>query len=162
MQMLLPPVATTAQGSSLVKPMDLGADDLASMEDTVYNASESSFNSSSDYDSETPLEDHPEEDSEVNYHDSEPTAPPDNMVMELPEEDPDPVMEDANMPDSTTIPLLSVGVQQQTLGAGPPTAPYGTLQPGFCFGRPRWMGVSHSSQYCMTHHSQYWHSLLPQ
>jgi len=70
----------------------------------------------------TPSEDTPEEDSEEDYPDSDPMAPPDDMVTELPEEDPDPAMEEANIPDSTTIPLSSVGVQQQTLGAGPPMA----------------------------------------
>ncbi len=45
--------------------------------------------------------------------------------MELSEEDLDPVTDDADMPDSSTLPLLSVGDQQQTLGTGPPMAPYG-------------------------------------
>ncbi len=52
------------------------------------------------------------------------------MVMKLPEEDLDLFMEVTNMLDTTTIPLSSVGVQQQTLGVGPPWPPYGTLQPG--------------------------------
>jgi len=104
--------------------VDLDGDDLASMVDTIYDASESSSNSLSDSDSKTPLDDPPaQEDYEEDYPDSEPMAPPDDMVMELSEEDPDPVMDDTNMPDSTTISLLSVGVQQQTLGVGPPMAP---------------------------------------
>jgi len=45
------------------------------------------------------------------------------METECPEEAPDPVMDDATMPDYSTTPLLSVGDQQQTLGDGPPTAP---------------------------------------
>jgi len=123
MQVLLPPTPTIAPGSSKVKPIDLDTDNLASMVDTVYNASESSSNSSSDSDSTSPLEDSPEEDSEEDFPNSDPTAPPDDTVIELPEEDPDPVMEDIeDIPDSTTIPLSSVGVQQQTLCVGPPMA----------------------------------------
>jgi len=51
--------------------------------------------------------------------------------MELPEEDPDPVADDADMPDSTNISLLSVGDQQQTLVTGQPTAlPMESSTPG--------------------------------
>jgi len=76
-----PLATTTAQGSSQVKPMDIDDNDLASMEDTIYDDSESSYESLLDSDSKTSLEDPPEEDSEENYHDSEPTAPPDDMVI---------------------------------------------------------------------------------
>jgi len=93
-------------------------------------------------------EDHP---------DSTPVAPLDDMEMELTEEDPEPVVDDANMPDSSTLPLPSVGDQQQTLGTGPPMAPYRILHPESCFGRPGWVGVSHSNWYHKTHHSRYWH-----
>jgi len=48
------------------------------------------------------------------------------MESERPKEAPDPVTDDATMPDYSTTPLLSVGDQQQTLGDGPPTAPQGT------------------------------------
>jgi len=82
--------------------MDLDANDLASMADTIYHASEYSSTSSSDSNSETPLVDPFEEDSEEDYHDSKPMAPPDDMVMELHEEDPDPVMK---MPICQILPL---------------------------------------------------------
>jgi len=52
-----------------------------------------------------------------------PMAPLEDMVMELPEVDPDPVPEDTNMPDHSTTPLLSVGDQQQTLGDAPHSPP---------------------------------------
>jgi len=118
-----PPDSTTpVLGSSKVRPIDLDTNNLASMVDTVYNSSESSSDSSSASDSSTSLNDLPVEDSEEDNLDSAHLAPPNDMETELSEEDPDPVMEDATMPDSTTIPLLSVGDQQQTLGTGPPTA----------------------------------------
>ncbi len=50
-------------------------------------------------------------------------TPPADMETECPEEAPDPVMVDDNLPNHSTTLLLSVGDQQQTLRDGPPTAP---------------------------------------
>jgi len=69
----------------------------------------------------TPQDDLPEH-CMFHYPGATPAAPLDDMDMELPKEDPDPVMDDADMPDSSTLPLSSVGDQQQTLGTGPPMA----------------------------------------
>ncbi len=153
-----PPAASTAISSKL-KPVDVNANDLASMADTVYTASEPLSDSSSDSSiSDDPSEDSTEDSLEhhmFHYSGATPAAPLDDMDTALPEEDPDSVADDANMPDSSTLPLSSVGDQQQTLGTAPPMPPYGTLNPGFCFGRPRQVGIKHSSQYHKTHHPQY-------
>ena len=104
-------------------PVDIDADDLAFMVDTVYYASDSSSASSSN---SSILEDPPDDSSEdppEHHPDITPVAPLDDMETELPEEDPDPVTDDTDMPDSSTLSLLSVGDQQQTLGTGPPMAP---------------------------------------
>jgi len=119
-------------------------------------SSDSSFDSSisddpSDYSQEEPLEYH-----KLHCPEATSVAPPNDMETELPEEDPDPVMEDANMSNSSTTPLSSVGDQQQTLGTGPPTAPLWNPHLGFCLSRLRWVGIIHSSWYHKTHHSQYW------
>ncbi len=161
-----PPAASTAiQGFSKLAPVNVDANDLASMADTAYAAPEPSPDSSSDSSiSGDPPNDYQEDLLEhCTFRDpgATPAAPPDDMEMDLPEEDPDPVMEDANMLNSSTTPLLSVG-DQQTLGTGPPTAPYGTLHPRFCLGRPRWAGINHSSWYHKTCHSWYWCSHQPQ
>ena len=122
-----PAASTTIQGSSKLTLVNVNADDLASMADTANTVSEpssdSSFDSSisddpSDYSQEEPLEYH-----KLHCPEATSVAPPNDMETELPEEDPDPVMEDANMFNSSTTPLSSVGDQQQTLGTGPPTAP---------------------------------------
>jgi len=91
--------------------VDVDADNLAFMEDFVYNASSSSRSSSS-----SSLEDHPN---------SASTAPPEDMEMEHLDEEPNPNAVDAAMPNSSTIPLQSAGDHQQT-----------TLGDG-SFGRPR-------------------------
>jgi len=56
-----PPASNAIQGSSKLVPVDVNADDLASMVNTVYNASGSSSNSSSD---SSDLEGPPEDSSE--------------------------------------------------------------------------------------------------
>jgi len=98
-------------------PVDLDNDDLGSLADTIaHHLASSSLASSQDLFDEDPPED--------SAGDAPPAtmAPPDDMVMELPEADPNPVMADAALPTSSTTSLLSVGDQQQTLGMGPPTA----------------------------------------
>jgi len=98
-------------------PVDLDDDNLGSLADTIahHSASSSSASSQALYDEDPP---------EDPAGDAPPatTAPLDDMVMELPEADPDPVMADAALPNSSTTSLLSVGDQQQTLGTGPPMA----------------------------------------
>jgi len=89
--------------------VDVDADNLAFMEDFVYNASSSSRSSSS-----SSLEDHPN---------SASGAPLEDMKTEPPNEEPNPDAADAAMPDSCTTPLQSVGDSQQTLGDGPPQPP---------------------------------------
>ncbi len=124
-----PPAASTAiQGFSKLLPIDVNANDLASMADTAYNTLEPSSGSSSafsisddppDNSQEEPLEHH-----SFQYPGATSVAPLDDMETELPEEDPDPVMGDTNMLNSSTTPLSSVGDQQQTLGD--PHCPPGT------------------------------------
>jgi len=76
--------------------------------------------------------------------------------MEPPEADLDPVANDVAMFDSTTLPLQSVGDQQQNLGAGPHTAPYRNLHLGICFSRPCQVGeLTTVGSYCKTNHFQY-------
>jgi len=162
-----PPATTTAiQGSSQLAPVNVNANDLASMADTAYASMESSSDSSSDSSiSEDPLEDSPEGYLALCvFHCSGATsaAPPYDMEMELPEEDPDPVMDDTNMPHYSNLPLLSIGDPQHTLGDGPLTAPQRTHFPGSCFGRPRQVGVTHHSWYRKTCHFWYEHLYLPQ
>ncbi len=122
-QMPPPSASNVTQGSSKLVPVNGDANDLASMVDTIYAASEPSSDSSS---KSSDLEDPPDDSSEdppEHHSDATPVAPPDDMEMELPEEDLDPVMDDAHMPNSSTLPLLSVGDQQQTLGTGPSMPP---------------------------------------
>jgi len=103
------------------------------MADTANASVESSSDSSSD---SSISEDPPEGSSGaftncVFYHlAATSVAPPEDMETELPEEAPDPVMDDADMPNHSSIPLSSVGDQQQTLGDGPPTAPQEPTSPG--------------------------------
>jgi len=98
-------------------PVDLDDDDLGSLVDTIaYHLDSSSSDSSQGLFDEDPPEDSAEDDPPAT------TAPLDDMVMELPEADPDPVMADAALPNSSTTSPPSVGDQQQTLGMGPPTA----------------------------------------
>jgi len=117
-----PPAATTTRGSSQLAPINVDADDLASMDNTATIPLDSSSDSS--------ISEDPSEGSPVAFTSyvfnclaTTPAAPPEDMVMELPEVDPDPGPLDTNMPDHSTTSLLSVGDQQQTLGDGPPTAP---------------------------------------
>ncbi len=112
-----PSSSNVIQGSSKLVPVNVDANDLASMADTVFEASEPSSNSSSD---SSDLEDPPDDFSEdppehylYNHSGTTPVACPDDIEMELPEEDHDPVVDKANMPDSSTLPLSSVGDQQQ-------------------------------------------------
>jgi len=123
-----PPAASTAiPGFSKLTPVNVDADNLASMADTAYAASEPSSDSSSD----SSISDDPPGDSQgkplehhkFHYPGATSAAPLDDMETELPEEDPDPVMEDADISNSSTTPLVSVGDQQQTLGTGPPMEP---------------------------------------
>jgi len=122
-----PPTTNTAtQGSSKLAPINVDANDLAFMADTAYPSVESSSDSSSDSSiSEDPPEDPSEDFTTRMFYCLAATsaAPPEDMEMELPEEDPDPVTDDANIPDHSTALLSSVGDPQQTLGDGPPTAP---------------------------------------
>ncbi len=46
-----------------------------------------------------------------NHSGATPAAPPGDMEIKLSEEDHDPVTDNANMPDSSTLTLLSVGDQ---------------------------------------------------
>ncbi len=97
------------------------------MIDTVDASSDSSSDSSSNSSiSEDPPNDTQE--GSLDYHKvlfsgTYYVDPPDDTKTESPKEAPDPVTEDAAMPDHSTTPLSSVGDQQQTLGDGPPTAP---------------------------------------
>jgi len=147
-----------------LKPVDIDADDLASMIDTVDGPSDSSSSDSSSDSSisEDPPDD-PQEDPmdyhKIIYSGNYYVDPPDDMETERPEAAPDPVMADANLLNHSTTPLLSVGDQQQTLGDGPPTAPQGTHQPGSCFGRPGRVGVTHLSWCRKTRHFR--HQRLP-
>jgi len=110
-----------------LKPVDVNADDLTSMIDTIDGPSDSSSDSSSS----SSISEYPPDDLQgdpLDYHKiifsgNYYVDPPADMATEHPEEAPDPVMIDTNMPDYSTTPLLSVGDQQQTLGDGPPTAP---------------------------------------
>ncbi len=117
-----PLAATTTQGSSQLAPIDVDVNDLASMANTATAPSDSSSDSSIS-------EDHSEgslvafSNYVSNISATTPAAPPEDMVMELPDADPDPVLEDTDMPDHSTQLLLSVGDQQQTLGDGPPQPP---------------------------------------
>ncbi len=121
-----PAITTNTQGTSQLAPIDVDADDLASMANTTIAPVESSSNSSSD---SSISEDSPEGSSGSFTHRvfycsaATSAAPPEDMVTELPEVDPDPVTEDADMPDHSFLQLSSVGDPQQTLGDGPPTAP---------------------------------------
>jgi len=106
--------------------VDVDADNLAFMEDFVYNASSSSRSSSS-----SSLEDHPN---------SASGAPLEDMKTEPPNEEPNPDAADAAMQDSSTVPLQSVGDHQQTLGDGPPTDPPPSTNPGPALADPgRWV-----------------------
>jgi len=129
-----PPAPTTIiQGSSQLAPVNVNANDLASMADTAYASVESSSDSSSDSSiSEDSPEDSPEDFLVLHvFHCSGATsaAPLDDMEMELLEEDPDPVTDDADMPNYSNLPLLSVGDPQQTLGMGPPQPPKESTSP---------------------------------
>jgi len=122
-----PTVSAVLPGSSKLTLVDIDADDLASMIDTVDGPPDSSSDSSSSSSiSEDPPNDPQGE--PLDYHKiiflgTYYVDPPDDMETEHPEEAPDPVMADANKSDHSTTPLLSVGDQQQTLGDGPLTAP---------------------------------------
>ncbi len=161
-----PPAASTAsQGLSKLAPVDVDANDLTSMADTVYATSEPSHTSSDSSISgnppdnyETTLELH-----QIYHSGATSAAPLDDMEMELPEEDPDPVTDDADMPDSSNLPLSSVGDPQQTLGDGPPTAPpQGIYFPRPCFGRLGQVGVTHHSWNHKTCHLWYQQLYSPQ
>jgi len=97
--------STAIQGSSKLVPIDVDANDLASMVDTVYTTSEPLSDSSSD----SSILGDPPEDSQENllehcmfhYSGATSVAPPDDMDVELFEEDPDPVADDA----CPTLPL---------------------------------------------------------
>jgi len=96
-----PPLTSAAiQGSSKLAPINVDADDLASMADTVYTALEPPSDSSSDSSiSGDPPDDSQEEPlayCKFHYPGATSAAPLDDMETELPDEDPDPVMEDAN------------------------------------------------------------------
>ncbi len=113
-----PATNTITQGSSQLVPIDVDADNLASMADTANASVESSLDSSSDSSiSEDPPEGSSGAFTNHVFHCSAATStdPPEDMEMELPEVTPDPVTDDANMPDHSSTPLSSVGVQQQTL-----------------------------------------------
>ncbi len=99
-----PPPATAAQGAKTLVPVNVDANDLASMEDSMYNSASSSSCSSS---------------SSKDPPNSASTAPPEDMETEPPEAKLDPVAEDGAMMDSTTAPLQSVEDHQQTLGDAP-------------------------------------------
>jgi len=103
-----PSAKTVALGAKSFMPVDIDADDLASVEDSFYNSCSSSSSSSSSF------KDPPNSTS---------TAPPEDIKMELSEAEPDHVVEGVTMLDSTTVPLQSVGDQQQTLGDGTPHSP---------------------------------------
>jgi len=131
-----PPATTTAiQGSSQLAPVNANANDLASMADTAYASMESSSDSSSD---SSISEDSPEEDSPDDFlvlcvfHHSGATSavPPKDMKMELPEEDPDPVMDDADMLNYSNLLLSSVGDPQQTLTAPQESTSLGPVSAG--------------------------------
>ncbi len=121
-----PSTSASIQGYSKLNPINVDANDLVSMADTAYAALEPSSDSSFDSSiSGNPPDDYQEdllEHCTFHYCGASPAAPPDDMEMELPEENPDPIMEDADVLNSSTAPLLSVGDQQQTLGTGPPMA----------------------------------------
>ncbi len=112
---------------SKLKPVDVDADDLASMIDTVDGPSDSSSDSSSSsFISEDPPNDpqgDPLDYHKVIYLGNYYVDPPDDMETEHPKEAPDPVMMNANLPNHSTTLLSSVGDQQQTLGDGPPQPP---------------------------------------
>jgi len=127
----------TIQGSSKLTPVDVDADNLTSMIDTVDAPSDSSSDSSSySYISEGPPDDIQE--GSLDYHKDLFSGtyyvdPLDDMETEHPKEAPDPVTEDAAMPDYFTTPLLSVGDQQPQ----PPEEPtnlglLGQAQAGGC------------------------------
>jgi len=122
-----PTALTAIPGSTKLTPVDINADNLASMIGTVDTPSDSSSDSSSN----SSISEDPPNDTQEGFLDfhkvlfsgtyyMDPLA---DMEAECPKEAPDPVMDDATMPDYSTTPLSSVGDQQQTLGDGPPTAP---------------------------------------
>jgi len=88
--------------------------------------------------SEEPQDDSSEDPPE-HHSGTTPMAPLDDMEIELPEEDPDPITENVNMPDSSSLPLLSVGDQHQTLG--PPHTPKEPTNLG-----PAWWVDGHKPQ----------------
>jgi len=72
-------------------PVNVNADDLTSMEDSIYHSSSSSSSSS-----------------EVSPNSASAT-PPEDMEMGPSEADPNPVTDNVVMPDSNDLPLQSVG-----------------------------------------------------
>jgi len=105
-----PPAKTATQGAKILVSVDVDADDLTSMDDSLYNPSSSSSSSSPS------SKDYPPN--------SASTAPPEDIETEHPEAEPNPVAEDVTILNSTTAPLQSVGDQQQTLGDAPRSSNY--------------------------------------
>jgi len=101
--------STTVQGAKTLVPVDVDADDLASMENSIYSPCSSSGSLSSS--------------SQADHPDLATDDPLEEMETGPPNEEPDPDATNVAMLDSSTVPLQSVGDQQQTLGDGPPTAP---------------------------------------
>jgi len=118
--------STTVQGARTLVLVDVDADDLASMEDSIYNPYSSSSSSSSA--------------SQADHPDLASATPLEHMEMELPNEEPIPDATNVAMLDSSTVPLQSVGDHQQTLGDGPPEPCKESTNPGPALADPgRWV-----------------------
>jgi len=91
---------TATHGFSQLAPIDVDANDLVSMADTAHSSMEPSSDSSID---SSISEGHPEGNSEFNHMfyclAATSMALPEDMEMELPAAAPDPVTNDANMPN---------------------------------------------------------------
>ncbi len=110
-----PAAPAVTLGSSKLTPVDIDANNLASKIDTVDGPSDSSSDSSSNSSISEDLPNNTWE-GPLDYHavlflGTYYVDHPDDMETECPEEAPDPVRDDAAMPDYSTTPLLSVGDQ---------------------------------------------------